>query len=125
MIEVAPGRGQHGEALEAQLADMEAVPVRQPGQAVGRHDAGVAAPEEELAFSEGTLGEDTQALRAGGPRLDISDHATSGPGSASMDGGSALFPTKTSLARIMAVTGDFHGGGDPSMGYSRERVPRG
>ena len=74
VIEVAPGRSQHPEPVEVELAQVVALPRREPGELALSHDATVATPQYELADAEAAPCEHARPLRTGVAYLDVSDH---------------------------------------------------
>ena len=76
MVEVAARCSEHGEAIEAEFAQVHAFPLAHVAEFVGRQDPAVSTPEDELAFSEAPAGVHAAALRASVAHLDVIDHST-------------------------------------------------
>lgn len=78
MIEVAAGWGENGEAVKAQLAEVDSIPFVELGDFGLGDDSGMTATEDELASSERTTCEDATALVGCLANLNIADHSEHG-----------------------------------------------
>ena len=77
VVEVAAWRREHREAIESELAQMDAFPLAGLVELLAPEDSPVSAPEYELAFLKRSTSEDASALGPGVTNLDIADHAAS------------------------------------------------
>ena len=74
MVQEASGRPENREAIDRQLAEVHAFPLRDRVELRRRDDAGMASPEDELTFGKVALREDTLALRCRVANLYIAEH---------------------------------------------------
>jgi hypothetical protein len=75
MVQVTAWRAQYREAIEAELAEMNAVRVRKRVEFVFGHDPSVPSPKDELTFGEVACGEHAAALRPRISYLDVINHS--------------------------------------------------
>ena len=77
VVQVAPGRGHHREAVEPELTEVDPFPGVEGGQLLGREHAHVATAEDERTFGKGAPGIHTPPLCTGISNVHVPDHRTS------------------------------------------------
>lgn len=74
VVQVAAWGSEDREAIEPELAEVEAIPLRRGRQLDTGKDPGVSTAEDELALNERAAGVDAAPLRAGIEDLYVSEH---------------------------------------------------